>query len=180
MSQCRGALRGKRGNARRATGDCLLPADRRKLRSELETGTQVRMPARRKPPQRSKPPHVASKPPRAGVGPARVSYDEALAGRIRRLLARKPGIAEKRMFGGLAFLLDGRMTVGLWKDSLIARLGDDQAAVALRQPGVRQFDVTGRPMRGWVMIDAAELADDVELDDWIGQSLRYVRTLPEK
>jgi TfoX/Sxy family transcriptional regulator of competence genes len=95
-------------------------------------------------------------------------------------LARKPGISEKRMFGGLAFLLDGRMTVCLWKDSLIARLGDDQAEVALRQPGVRVFDVTGRPMRGWVMIAAAELTEDVELDDWIGQSLRYVRTLPEK
>ncbi len=84
------------------------------------------------------------------------------------------------MFGGLAFLLDGHMTVGLWKDSLIARLGEDQAEVALRQPGVGVFDVTGRPMRGWVMIDAAELVEDVELDDWIGQSLRYVRTLPVK
>jgi TfoX/Sxy family transcriptional regulator of competence genes len=96
------------------------------------------------------------------------------------LLSRKSGISEKRMFGGLAFLLDGRMTVCLWRSSLIVRLGEDQAAVALRQPGVRVFDVTGRPMRGWVMIDAAELADDVELDDWIGQSLRFVRTLPEK
>ncbi len=131
------------------------------------------MPTRRKPPQ-------SSTPPRARAGPARVSYDEALARRLRHLLAREPGISEKRMFGGLAFLLDGRMTVCLWKGSLIARLGEDQAAVALRQPGVREFDVTGRPMRGWVIIDAAELADDVELDDWIGQSLRFVRTLPEK
>ena len=169
-------------------GDCLLPADRRKLHGtwELETGISLSMPPRRKPPhvnsppQRSKPPRVASKPPRAGAGPARVSYDEGLAGRIRRLLARKPGFAEKRMFGGLAFLLDGHMTVCLWKDSLIARLGEDQAEVALRQPGVGVFDVTGRPMRGWVMIAAAELVEDVELDDWIGQSLRYVRTLPEK
>lgn len=131
------------------------------------------MATRRKPPQ-------MSRPPRARAGPAPVSYDESLARRLRHLLARKPGIAEKRMFGGLAFLLDGRMTVGLWKDSLIARLGEDQAAIALRQPGVREFDITGRPMRGWVMIDAAELAEDVELDDWIGQSLRFVRTLPGK
>ncbi len=135
------------------------------------------MPTRRKPPRLST---KSSALPRAGTGPIRVSYDESLAGRIRRLLARKPGFTEKRMFGGLAFLLDGHMTVCLWRDSLIVRLGEEQTAVALRQPGVRVFDVTGRPMRGWVMIDAAELTEDVELDDWIGQSLRYVRTLPEK
>ncbi|MBX9787857.1 MAG: TfoX/Sxy family protein [Pirellulales bacterium] len=127
------------------------------------------MPARRRPTS-----SIRAKPP------VRSSYDESLARRVRHLLARKPGIAEKRMFGGLAFLVDGNMCVGIWKESLIARLGPEQAAVALRQPDVREFDVTGRPMRGWVMIDAPQLADDVELDDWIGQCLRFVRTLPAK
>ncbi|MGD9647681.1 MAG: TfoX/Sxy family protein [Pirellulales bacterium] len=109
-----------------------------------------------------------------------MSYDEQLAQRVRHLLAHKQGFVEKQMFGGLAFLLRGNMCVGIWKDSLIARLGPEQATTALREPGVREFDVTGRPMRGWVMVEAAVLADDVELDDWIGQCARFVRTLPEK
>ena len=127
------------------------------------------MPARRRPTS-----SIRAKPP------AQPSYDESLARRVRHLLARKPGVVEKRMFGGLAFLVNSNMCVGIWKDSLIARLGPEQAAVALRQPGASEFDVTGRPMRGWVMIDAAQLADDVELDDWIGQCLRFVRSLPAK
>jgi TfoX/Sxy family transcriptional regulator of competence genes len=107
-------------------------------------------------------------------------FDASLADRIRPLLARKRGFAEKRMFGGVGFLLDGNMCIGVWKDFLILRLGTDHADAALRQPGVREFDITGKPMRGWVMIDSRFLDADEDLREWAAQAVRFVQTLPGK
>jgi hypothetical protein len=109
-----------------------------------------------------------------------MAFDEDLAVRIREHLARqKTRVEEKRMFGGIGFLLDGNMLVGVWKESLVARLGDggDQA---LREPHVRPFDVTGKPMRGWVMIDPEGLETDDQLGGWIDRATAFVRTLPAK
>ena len=77
-----------------------------------------------------------------------MAFSEELAGRIRRRLARRKGVEEKRMFGGVGYLLNGNMLVGVWKDSLIVRLGPDEGDEALKEPHVREFDITGRPMKG--------------------------------
>lgn len=107
-------------------------------------------------------------------------YDTALADRIRPFFRALPGCVEKKMFGGIGFLLGGNMCVGVWKEFLILRLGPEQAAAALEQPGVKEFDITGKPMRGWVMVDAADLHDRRALKAWIDQAVRFVRTLPVK
>jgi hypothetical protein len=109
-----------------------------------------------------------------------LAYSESLALRVRNLLGRRRGIAEKKMFGGVVFLLHGNMLVGVWKNSLIARLGPDQAEAALQRPNVVEFDVTGRPMRGWVMIEPEGLDTDEQLQEWIAQATEFVETLERK
>lgn len=109
-----------------------------------------------------------------------MSYSRQLADRVRQTLGKQRGLVEKRMFGGVGFLLRGNMLVGVWEQSLIARLGPDAAAQALREPNVREFDVTGRPMRGWVMIDPDGLERDAELAAWLARAQEFVETLPAK
>jgi TfoX/Sxy family transcriptional regulator of competence genes len=108
-----------------------------------------------------------------------MAYDDALAERLRDRLATVPGVTEKKMFGGLAFLTYGNLTVGVFGDDLIARIGPDSQAAALEEPGVRRFDITGRPMRGWVLV-GGEVLDDPVLDRWLGAARRFVATLPPK
>jgi hypothetical protein len=109
-----------------------------------------------------------------------MAFNESLAERIRRCLLRKKGIEEQKMFGGIVFMLHGNMLVGVWKDSLIARLGQDQANEALRQPHVREFDITGKPMRNWVLVEAKGIESDDELNAWIQGAAEFVRVLPRK
>jgi len=108
-----------------------------------------------------------------------MAYDEVLAERIRDRLAGLPGVTDKRMFGGIAFMTDGNMTVGVTGDDLMVRVGPDATEEALAQPGARLFDMTGRPMRGWIVVDGAELDDDV-LSEWIERARSFVATLPPK
>ena len=110
----------------------------------------------------------------------RVAFDEFLAARIRDALVRKKGVEEKKMFGGICFLLHGNMLVGVWKDSLIARLGPDEGEAALREPHVRVFDITGRPMRNWVLVEPEGVEDDDQLAGWIGRATKFVGKLPRK
>ena len=107
-------------------------------------------------------------------------FSESLAARIRDTLARRKNIEEKKMFGGVGFLLNGNMLVGVWKDSLIVRLGPDNYDDALLEPHVREFDITGKPMKGWVMVESEGVEDDGQLQDWIERALKFVRTLPRK
>ncbi len=109
-----------------------------------------------------------------------MAFDESLAVRIRDALARTPGIVEKKMFGGLGFLLHGNMLVGVWIESLIARVGPDLYDEALQESHVREFDITGKAMTGWVMIAPAALEEDAELRRWVDRCLQFVRTLPKK
>lgn len=106
-------------------------------------------------------------------------YSESLANRIRTLLGSHH-VDEKQMFGGLGFLLRGNLLVCVWHDSLIARLGLESAAAALGEPHVRPFDVTGRPMRGWVMVAPDGLESDELLAGWIDRAWSFVTTLPPK
>jgi TfoX/Sxy family transcriptional regulator of competence genes len=106
-----------------------------------------------------------------------MAYDEILAGRVRERLADLPGVSDKRMFGSLAFLLDGRLTVGVTGDDLMVRVGPDAAEEALTRPGTRLMEMGNRRMRGWVRVDGAELDDGV-LDEWLERAREFVLTLP--
>jgi TfoX/Sxy family transcriptional regulator of competence genes len=109
-----------------------------------------------------------------------MAFDESLAARIRDALARKRGVEEKKMFGGVGFLLNGNMLVGVWKDSLIVRFGPDSYDHALLEPHVKEFDITGRPMKGWVLVEPEGVEDDDQLKDWIVRALKFVGKLPAK
>ncbi|HET6574503.1 MAG TPA: TfoX/Sxy family protein [Fimbriiglobus sp.] len=109
-----------------------------------------------------------------------MAFDESLAARIRDTLARRKNIDEKKMFGGICFLLNGNLLVGVWKDSLIARLGPDEGEAALREPRVKVFDITGRPMRNWVLVEPEGVEGDDQLKAWIERATKFVRTLPQK
>lgn len=84
------------------------------------------------------------------------------------------------MFGGIGFLLNGTMLVGVWKDSLVVRIGPDGYAAALLEPHVREFDITGRPMTGWVLVGPQGVNDAEPLNGWVDRALQFVRTLPAK
>jgi TfoX/Sxy family transcriptional regulator of competence genes len=107
-------------------------------------------------------------------------FDPELAARVRRVLARKKGIEEKKMFGGVGFLLHGNMLVGVWKHWMIVRLGLEQFQSALDQPHVKQFDITGKPMKGWVMVDPQGLEGDDQIRAWIADAVKFVAKLPKK
>jgi TfoX/Sxy family transcriptional regulator of competence genes len=109
-----------------------------------------------------------------------MAFDEGLAQRLRERLAGTGELAERRMFGGLSFLVDGNMCVGVMGDELIARVGLEATAAALERPGSRLFDFTGRPMKGWVTVEPDALEDDDALAGWVALALAYVRTLPPK
>jgi hypothetical protein len=104
-------------------------------------------------------------------------FSESLAARARDALAREPGITEKKMFGGLSFLLHGRLLVGVFKDSLVARIGPYRAAAALQMPHVRVFDITGKPMKGWVVIGPGGVDREADLEAWIARAMEHVSTL---
>ena len=96
------------------------------------------------------------------------------------MLAHKLDIKEKKMFGGLGFLLNGNMLVGVWKDSLIVRVGPDAYENALREPHVKDFDITGKPMKGWIMVEPDGVEKEDQLKNWIERAEKFVKTLPEK
>lgn len=109
-----------------------------------------------------------------------MAYSESLAARLRAALRGERGLTEKKMFGGLAFFVRGNLVVCAWKHALIARLGPEAADRALTLPHVGPFDVTGRAMRGWVLVEPEGLESDSQLAAWVEQALEYVRTLPSK
>ncbi|PAZ14363.1 RNA methyltransferase [Streptomyces sp. SA15] len=109
-----------------------------------------------------------------------MAYDEGLAERIRQRLGAEPDITEKRMFGGIAFLHRGNMAVGVSGDDLMVRVGPDDADAALARPGARVFDMTGRPMRGWILVAGTALKEDDVLDEWIDKGRTFASSLPPK
>ncbi len=109
-----------------------------------------------------------------------MAYLEWLAENIRELLADEPGISEKRMFGGLSFLLHGNMACGVVRELLMVRVGPDAYAEALVEPDAAEMDFTGRTMRGWVQVEAAVLDDSERLAAWVARGLRHARSLPPK
>jgi TfoX N-terminal domain len=109
-----------------------------------------------------------------------MAYDEGLAERLRDVFNERYGVTEKKMFGGLAFMLQGHMCVGILGDSLMARVGPDRYEGALRQAHVRPMDFTGKPMRGYVFVDPDGLESDADLATWLNLCAEFVTTLPPK
>ncbi|HVY65847.1 MAG TPA: TfoX/Sxy family protein [Gammaproteobacteria bacterium] len=109
-----------------------------------------------------------------------MAYDEGLAERIRELLVDVPGVHERRMFGGLAFMLHGNMFVGVVGSRLMARVGLEQYEKSLRRPHVRVMNFTGRPMKGYVYVEERGTREDADLAGWVHQCRSYVATLPPK
>ena len=107
-------------------------------------------------------------------------YSRALADRVRQVLRLDPGSTEKKMFGGVCFMMGGNMLVGVWEQSLTVRLGPEQAAIALTKEHARPFDATGRPMKGWIVVEPDGLESDRQLAAWIKKAIAFVETLPAK
>lgn len=109
-----------------------------------------------------------------------MAFDQILAARIRDALVRKKNIVEKKMFGCICFFLNGNALAGVWKNRFIGRLGPDAGEMALREPHVRAFDITGKPMRNWVSVGPDGIEDDDQLNEWIERAVKFVKTLPKK
>ena len=109
-----------------------------------------------------------------------MAYDEALAQRVREALSHFPDLVEKKMFGGVGHMLLGNMACGVRNDELIVRVGPERYEEALGKPNAREFDYTGRPMKGWVVISSTGLESDADLEDWVQQGAEFALTLPAK
>jgi TfoX/Sxy family transcriptional regulator of competence genes len=109
-----------------------------------------------------------------------MAYDHDLANRIREQLAGEDAVSEKEMFGGIAFLLGGNMAVGVSRDELMVRVGKEHGDEALAEPHTRPFDMTGRPMRAWVLVEQAGFDTDEQLAGWVARGAAYARSLPPK
>ena len=109
-----------------------------------------------------------------------MAYDAVLAERIRNVLSHRKGLTERKMFGGVAFMLRGNMCCGVLKDELILRLGPDLGDKALAESRTREFDFTGRPMRGMVVVEAEGIARDEDLRQWVLRAIDFAKTLPPK
>jgi len=109
-----------------------------------------------------------------------MAFSETLAQRVRAVLYPLASTQEKKMFGGLALMVSGNMTVGVIQDDLIVRVGLENYQAALDKPGVDLFSLTGKPMAGWIMVRPDGHQTDEELKYWIELALEFVKTLPAK
>ena len=109
-----------------------------------------------------------------------MAYDKGLAERIRELLAKQPVSAERKMFGGIGFLLHGNMACGIINDALIVRVGLPDYEASLAMSHTRVFDITGRTMKGWIMVNSDGYEDDEDLSRWVRRGTVFAATLPPK
>ena len=109
-----------------------------------------------------------------------MAYDETLNTRVISVLSTAAGFSSRKMFGGVCHLLHGNMVAGVWKEFLILRLGTDAADFARELPNVHPFDITGHPMKGWVMVEPAGMRTSAQLKKWLEQAQSFVETLPPK
>jgi hypothetical protein len=110
-----------------------------------------------------------------------MAYDEHLAGRIRELIALEPGLTEKKMLGGLAFLIGGNMAVAASRQGgLMVRIDPARGDALLAHPGVRPFEMRGRSVSGWLRVDGAHVAAKRQLKTWVERGASFARALPAK
>lgn len=107
-----------------------------------------------------------------------MAYNQELDDRVTGVVG-KWGVTKKKMFGGTCNLINGNMMCGVYKDYIILRLGENQGQAALAQPHTKPFDMTGRPMKGWIMVEQDGLTDK-SLEDWLQKAKQFVETLPPK
>jgi TfoX/Sxy family transcriptional regulator of competence genes len=106
--------------------------------------------------------------------------DESIADKIRAEVNNYPDVVEKRMFGGIGFIVNGNMACGVNGSDLIVRVGPEQSKPALDRPYTKVFDMTGRPMLGWIKIAPDGFASEQDLKNWIKQGMEFALTLPPK
>jgi len=109
-----------------------------------------------------------------------MAYNEELAERMRAKLKSARGVVEKKMFGGVGFLVNGNMACGVNKQDLIVRLSKDYFEKALKQKHVRIFDLSGQPMKGWILVSEEGYASEIALDGWMEKGLTFAKSLPKK
>jgi hypothetical protein len=109
-----------------------------------------------------------------------MTYNQDVEDRINKTISMWKNTDARKMFGGVCHLLHGNMFCGVYKDFLILRLGEDRANDALKQPFVRPFDITGRPMKGWVMVAGEGFGDDKALKVWLDEAKAFAKTLPAR
>jgi TfoX/Sxy family transcriptional regulator of competence genes len=109
-----------------------------------------------------------------------MAYDEGLAQRIRERVEDVPGLTEMKAFGGLSFLVNGNMAVGVIKDELMVRVGPEKFEEAVAFPHARPFDMTGKPLRGWILVAPGGYDEDEDLARWIEKGVAFAQTLPPK
>ena len=110
-----------------------------------------------------------------------MAYDEDLAARIRELVAAEPGLAEKTMFGGLAFLIGGNMAVAAsGQGGMLVRVDPEESDQLVATTPAELMEMRGRNMRGWLRVDSDDVVDDVELAEWVRRGTTYARSLPAK
>lgn len=109
-----------------------------------------------------------------------MAYDEGLAERLGEYFAGRLDVVEKKMFGGIAFMVKGHMCCGIVKEAMMARVGPDQYAALLETPFVRPMDFTGKPMNGFVYVDSQGFESDKDLAAWVQRCESYVNSLPPK
>jgi TfoX/Sxy family transcriptional regulator of competence genes len=109
-----------------------------------------------------------------------MAYDEALADRVRDVLAARADLSERKMFGGIAFMIGGNMALGVIDDDLMVRLDPTDAEQALAEPHTRPMDFTGKPMKGMVFVDSAGTESDESLAGWVDAGADFAASLPRK
>lgn len=109
-----------------------------------------------------------------------MAYNESLAQVIRENIDGIPGLTEKKKFGGIAFLINGNMSVGVHKENLIVRVGPEYHDKALSKPHIKAFDITGRPMKGWIMVLPEAHQNEKQLSEWIHKGVDFASSLPKK
>ncbi|NJD91678.1 MAG: TfoX/Sxy family protein [Geobacter sp.] len=109
-----------------------------------------------------------------------MAYDKILEKRIETLIAAWPDLEKKKMFGGVCYLLGGNIAFGIWQELLIVRTTPEQAGRLLQREHTRPFDITGRPMKGWLMVDPPAMATAAALEEWLATGRDFARTLPAK
>jgi TfoX/Sxy family transcriptional regulator of competence genes len=107
-------------------------------------------------------------------------FDELLAARVRNVIGSYPNLEEKKMFGGICMLINGNMACGVYKNDLIVRVGKESHQKAMSSPNTKLFDITGKAMRGWVMVEPEGCANQEDLKRWIQLGLDFARSLPGK
>jgi TfoX/Sxy family transcriptional regulator of competence genes len=109
-----------------------------------------------------------------------MAYDEKLAERIRTKLKGTRGLTEKKMFGGVGFMVNGNMACGVIKQDMVVRLSQEDSDAALKKAHVKAFDMTGRPMKGWILVEPGGLASDKALQIWVIKSVAFAKSMPPK